>query len=346
MESAAGTMNLHSSSKVIEQESCSFRHAGCMGLRKAFESKLQHWLLNRIMRPKRRFDVIAFLGRVWCQRVGWRLICGPRVLITQPQEFIQSKILMHGIYEPEVVAAISAVIRPGDLLLDVGANIGIHSLIGAYQGARVHTFEPLPRLAKRLRQNIALNRLGSRIAVFEIALSNREGEATFYVASRKDDGSHSLVNGVPATSIEQIIVKTTTLDRHLEKFGYITPNIIKIDVEGAEAWVLDGAHTTLTRSERPVLIIETGDRLAEVIGESARSVLGRLFNLDFRVFQLRDDTGCLLEVDADKISPLLCNYLAVPIEFPRMKGLVERVQACWSTLRRQSAAPCCGSGAG
>jgi len=340
MAGAAKTMNLSSSNKAIEQKLRLFRHIG--GLQRVFKSKLQRWLVNAIIRSNRKLDIIAFLGRAWCRRVGWRLVCGPRVLIDQPQEFIQSEILLHGIYEPEVAAAILAVIHPGDLFLDVGANIGIHSLIAAYHGARVHAFEPVPRLAKRLKINAAINRLESRITLFEFALSNKEGEAAFYVASRKDDGSHSLIKGVPATSIETIIVKTTTLDHHLEKFGRITPALIKIDVEGAESLVLDGANITLTRPERPILIIETGDRLAEVIGESARSVLGRLFDRNFRVFRLRNEAECLLEIDVDEIPSSVCNYLAVPAEFPRTDSLVEQVQAWWNILRRRSAAPRCG----
>ena len=100
------------------------------------------------------------------------------------------------------------------MVFDVGANIGYHTLGAAATGARVYAFEPVPRLRNRLADNLRLNGLERRVVASELALSNRNGSAELYLARRLDDGSHSLIPGVPAHSVECITVQTVRLDDH------------------------------------------------------------------------------------------------------------------------------------
>jgi hypothetical protein len=118
-------------------------------------------------------------------------------------------------------------------------------------------------------------------------------------------------------------VKVQSLDEHVKAQPSLGPTLVKIDVEGYEARVLDGALRLLSRSPQPAIIIETGDRLADCIGESARSVLERLFSVGYAVYQIPSDGGLIQESLAGVCGELR-NYLCV---HPRASTLCGRIQA-------------------
>ena len=267
--------------------------------------------LRRLIKTGRYPGLAGALGRYWGRAVGYQLRYGPRIIIDDPAEYMQSDILRSGVYERQVAEVILAVGKPGDLMLDVGANMGQHSLIAAWHGMRVHAFEPLPRLALRLKANLALNRLAERVSVFEFAVSAVEGSATLHEMDRADDGSHSLLASGTERIRSEVQVRTVTIDGHLKAQSCGPPAIIKIDVEGAEALVLDGATQTLSEG-RPVVIVETGDRLAHTLGESADSVIDRLLQRDYRVFQIPEGHWIAEELPRPPVPGHLYNYVGVP----------------------------------
>lgn len=267
--------------------------------------------LRRLIKTSCHTGLLGLPGRWAGRKIGYRLRYGPRIIIDNPAEYMQSEILRGGVYERRVADLILAVGKPGDLMLDVGANMGQHSLIAAWHGMRVHAFEPLPRLAVRLKANLALNRLQERVSVFESAVSSVEGSATLYEMDRADDGSHSLLASETERQQSDVEVRTVTIDGHFKAHSCGPPAIIKIDVEGAEALVLDGATQTLAEG-RPVIIVETGDRLAHTLGESAGSVIDRLLRRDYRVFQIPEGHWVAEELPRPPVPGHLCNYVGVP----------------------------------
>ena len=261
-----------------------------------------------VLRQAERHGPVGWVSR-WCgRRYGWALPGGARLIIDRPSEWMQSLILKEGAYEPEIAALIRHHVVPGELFVDVGANQGQHSVIAARAGAMVHAFEPLPRLADRVRANAELNGVSGRLVVFGTALGATTGTAYLYENARLDDGSHSLLGGIPAAGVETHQVAVTTLDEH---FGgrSLRPHLVKIDVEGYEAGVLDGAQQTLA-SIRPMVMIETGDRLADQLRESARSVLARLVKAGYRLHRIHPDRPLEL-VTLDDVTGELANYWAV-----------------------------------
>jgi FkbM family methyltransferase len=286
---------------------------------------------RRILRPLVKASSVpglpGIVGRYCGQTLGWPLDFGYRLIIDDPTEWIQRTIIDSCTYEPSIGEIIAALLRPGDTFFDVGANIGYHTLAAAATGARVYAYEPVPRLRHRLASNLRLNGLEHRVTVSELALSNRNGDADFYLAKRLDDGSHSLIPGVPAQSVERITVRTIRLDDHLQASGTPQPTVVKIDVEGAEALVLDGAVALLDNVTPPVVIIETADRLADQIQETASSVLARLFQRGFQIFRIPEIGGHLQLVTADRVSGELANYVAVPAGNPLLDRLWARLPA-------------------
>lgn len=254
-------------------------------------------------------SILGELGRRIGRHRGVRLTCGYRMIIHDPREYIQRCVLADGAYEPGIAGILAAILRPGDVFFDVGANIGHHSLVAASRGAWVHAFEPVPRLAERLRENFRFNGIEERLVLNVAAVGAEPGAAVLYEADRADDGSHSIIPGVPAASHRAHQVKVVTLDAYAAS-NNLRPALIKVDVEGYEARVLDGATRLLAGDPRPFVVLETADRLADQIGESARSVLGRLEALGYQLLRLNEASLRAKRTTAASAGGELANYLA------------------------------------
>lgn len=141
----------------------------------------------------------------------------------------------------------------GGGFVDVGANIGDYSRVAALCFRRVDAFEPIPELAAKLRRE-----LPAHVRVHQIALSSAEGEAVLRIPRQggaEVTGLASLNAAVQAADMREIRVRTATLD----SLALDRADAVKIDVEGFEEAVLEGAAGLLA-THRPALIIEIEDR--------------------------------------------------------------------------------------
>jgi FkbM family methyltransferase len=144
-------------------------------------------------------------------------------------------------YEPHKVAAVQRLLRPGATFVDVGSNKGDFALIAARTAGpqgRVVAIEPSPENCRWIRRSVELNGYPN-VELHELALSDSEGEAPLYIGERS--GWHSLLPGEGAA----VTVRTRTLDGLLEEIACPAPDMLKVDVEGAELAVLAGAARTL-----------------------------------------------------------------------------------------------------
>ena len=160
-----------------------------------------------------------------------------------------------GSYEPEQTQAFQKIIRPGDVIFDVGAHYGYYTLLCstlAGPNGKVFAFEPSPGNIPRLQKHIRLNHCDN-VTVLEVALSDHEGRARF--DNRAGSGTGHLS---PSGRIE---VPITTLDTLSTPWP--APNVVKIDCEGAEVEVLRGSEKTI-RSAKPAIFLSThGDELKQ-----------------------------------------------------------------------------------
>jgi FkbM family methyltransferase len=155
----------------------------------------------------------------------------------------------NGLQEPSEMGFSLHALRPGDLFLDVGANIGSYTILaGGAVKARVISVEPVPSTFKHLQTNIRLNAL-DQIESHCCGLSSTSGELLF--TSLLDTMNRV---ALPGESLPTIMVPVTTLDALLQ--GRL-PKIIKIDVEGHELSVLNGGTKTLSSPEVEAVIMET-----------------------------------------------------------------------------------------
>lgn len=197
---------------------------------------------------------------------------------------IQSVLRRSGLagYEPATMAAMLAQFDRagrGFRFVDVGANIGLYSLLAAtlFDPGDVVAFEPTPDLVAIARRIAQANDVA--IDVRPCAVSSAAGRAALHLAS-VSDVSNSLVEGFKAseTSVE---VDTVRLDDVAADWSDV-PTVMKIDVEGHEADVLAGAHATI-RDRRPVIFVEVLNRMGDRL---ARGINGQLDGLGYSCYRL------------------------------------------------------------
>jgi len=153
-----------------------------------------------------------------------------------------------GTYERDKQQAIASFLRPGDCFLDVGANAGFYTLLGARlvgPAGQVVAFEPLPQNQHKLQRHLSLNQL-SNVTVIQAAVCDQDGRAAFQIGAADECGGL-------ATSGE-LEVETVSLDQLWKTERLRAPRLIKIDVEGAEERVLRGAEA-LIRATTPVILL-------------------------------------------------------------------------------------------
>ncbi len=165
------------------------------------------------------------------------------------------------------LATLRAFVRPTDTVWDVGANLGLYArwLVTHLKARHVCSFEPMAENLPELRHNLALGNVASQVAVVPWALSNEDGEVEFQV----DDvqSASGAVNSVHAgkacvaraalglpPKVEKVMSRT--IDGILRAGDLPLPDVLKIDVEGAERMLLDGGREFF-RKASPRLIIET-----------------------------------------------------------------------------------------
>ena len=163
-------------------------------------------------------------------------------------------------YEPEVHQVLS-VLPTNALCLDIGANIGFYSLHFAKYGT-VHAFECDPANFQRLNENIRLNGF-ENVYAHELAVSDKKETLTFYQSGASHSGWGSLARFDDIAEF-QITVNSTTLDNFLRTHSIEGVDLLKVDIEGAEFELLEGAQESLRNQVFKYILIEfNGARLAQ-----------------------------------------------------------------------------------
>ncbi len=177
--------------------------------------------------------------------------------------------------EPGTVAWIKSDVRPGDVFYDIGANIGLYTVLAGRRvqpGGAVVSFEPHAANAHSLLHNVRENGLGGTVRVLSSALNDSEGYFDFHYHSGMSSSSQSQLHeqkddqNQPFTPVFTELKHATTIDR-LVRDGIIRPpTLVKMDVDGNEMLILRGMTETLSGAARPRAIqIEVGPRQREPI---------------------------------------------------------------------------------
>jgi FkbM family methyltransferase len=156
-----------------------------------------------------------------------------------------------GLHEFEEMMFLLHLLRPGDIFTDVGANIGSYTILAsAVAGAKSISFEPVPATFLHLKHNVAINDLESFVELKNAGVGKEKGRMSF--TSGFDTMNH-VITDLSDSTLGTIQVDIVTLDEILENK---IPTLIKIDTEGFEMAVLQGAKSTLKHSNLMGMIVE------------------------------------------------------------------------------------------
>lgn len=197
------------------------------------------------------------IGRVLRWQVASRLLAGPLAF-----PFVEDTLLFAshgmtgatgnwycGLHEAEEMGFILHFLRPDDLFLDVGANIGSYTvMVAGAVGARVISVEPIPATFSNLQRNVLLNGLTDHVEPHCVGLSSERSELRF--TQDQDTVNHVMAEGEYSRAIR---VPVVSMD---ELLAGRVPSIIKIDVEGHELAVLKGARSTLSDPGVAAVVME------------------------------------------------------------------------------------------
>lgn len=158
-----------------------------------------------------------------------------------------------GTYQSHITRAMRSHVRPGDVCFDLGAHVGYFALVLARlagPAGHVYAFEPDPRNFEALTANTANT---AHVTPVAAAVSDQPGEVVFATFEMSSIG-HIADSKTPGDA-HRVPVTCTTLDRFVYEDGNPAPAFIKIDVEGAETRVLEGA-ARLLREAQPAIVVE------------------------------------------------------------------------------------------
>jgi FkbM family methyltransferase len=209
-------------------------------------------------------------------------------LYVDPENRSMVPSVVAGYYEARELDIFEALAAHSSLFFDVGANIGMYSVLGcrASSSLRVYAFEPIAENQAILERNIADHGLGERVRVQPVAASDHDGVATIRVVD--DSGMHSFELQPGRGSARE--VPTVTLDTFTADEGLL-PDLVKIDVEGHEPAVLGGATRLFERCSPTVFV----EYLAEA--PDLEALVARLRSISERCFVIDGVTGKVTEID-------------------------------------------------
>lgn len=149
--------------------------------------------------------------------------------------------------EADTIEKVLAEIKPGEVFYDIGSCVGLYALHAAILGCQVVAFEPDPAYRKRLIRNVHINRLGKKIRILKWAVSDQPSVVTLYTDGV--DGNSPSLRQIGSRG--NVTVKTEAIDNLIHKGEIPTPDIIKLDIEGAEILALRGMKNLLTSQKSP-----------------------------------------------------------------------------------------------
>ncbi len=185
-------------------------------------------------------------------------------------------------WEKESIKLWIALCKDADVIVDIGANTGVYSLVAKtiQPSASVYAFEPVKRVYQKLRENITLNSLD--IKTYERAISNANGTATIYDTDSAHTYSVTVNKNMYSndTKVIESIIQTSTLDTFIKENKLSKIDLIKIDVETHEAEVLEGFSEYLNVFKPTMLIEILTDEIGHKIETQVKDLNYLYFNID------------------------------------------------------------------
>ena len=258
------------------------------------------FITNHPLNRERKLSAIISFAK-W--QIGSRLvpgavvyewISGSRFLVKRGETGLTGNIYT-GLHEFPDMGFLLHFLRSDDLFVDVGANVGSYTILACSAvRAKGIVFEPVPSTFYRLVENIRLNHLDEKVKCINKGLGSHEGNIAF--TSENDTTNHAVASGEKCENA--INVEVVTLDTALNGNA---PQLIKIDVEGYETPVLEGAQKTLEKHELNAVIMELNGSGSRYGYDEAR-ILELMFSYGFKTYSYNPLARKLINLDGKNLN--------------------------------------------
>ena len=256
-----------------------------------------HGLAARLDQLITRFEMTSAILR------SRAMVRGHTMLLDPTDSVVSPTLLRDGYFELLETELVEREIRRGDVVLDVGANIGYYTLLFARlvgDEGRVYAFEPDPRNFALLKKNVRIN--GYRnIVLVNKAVSDRTGPLKLYLCA-DNKGDHRIYETEDARA--SIPIEATTADDYFRD-DPVRVNFIKMDIQGSEAGALRGMAATLERSRSVQMVTEFWPVGLRRFGVAAEDYLRHIEGLGFEIFEIDEGRD---QVAPRTIAELLRDY--------------------------------------
>lgn len=238
-------------------------------------------------------------------------------------------------YEPLSLSIWQNLIQDGDVVCDVGAHHGIYSLLAAHSGmARaVFAYEPSKENAAFIENNAKMNKLNTKITIRKVALSNKVGSVRFQITEASDNAN---IEGHPnSPTLKAASVKMSTIDND---FHNSKLDLIKIDTDGYEPYILDGAVNTFKANPQLKMLIEFNPKCLIRNKYSPLRFFERLIEFNFELFLVDDNKSSITQVTNSRAvwreienTPFFFNILCLPTKDKKaikmFKKIIKKLQS-------------------
>jgi len=195
--------------------------------------------------------------------------------------------IYHGIeYELEATSVLRQLIRPGDIVVDVGANFGWYTTLLAQtvgEAGRVYALEPVPTVYERLLENLRLNNLQDRVTAVQSAVADTSGIRAIHIFKNLSLACASL-SELDKTGYETVSVPAVRLDTYLYGQNIQHVDFLKCDVEGSELMVLKSCSDMLCSASAPIIMVELNEQTSRAFGFHKKDIWDLMMQFGYSHF--------------------------------------------------------------
>lgn len=241
--------------------------------------------------PLRKTLYYWFYSKLTRSKMIVREIQGSKMYLNLDDFGLSKHLFFNDIREPECTKIMKKWLKGGMTIVEMGANIGYYALLEASligNKGKIYAIEPFPSNFELLQKNIEMNFYENIVEPYNIAIGNKTGTEKLFVSKK-----HNRCNMLGSESLDFVEVKTETLDDFIADKRM--PDIIRMDIEGFEYYVLDGMKKTLHQCQACKMFIEVHPFQLYEKGLDYKKVLKTLFDLGFKPKYIVKEHGPLKE---------------------------------------------------
>lgn len=245
--------------------------------------------------------LISYIIRTTAEVIGWNLsgsnlnikVYEDKIFKFKKYGFItkvlfinQHLVRFNKSFEYETLSLYSKLVKKGDTVLDIGANIGLFSLLGSDlvgDKGTIHAFEPNKETYQVLNENLKLNNIGN-VFTHQLALSDKKEQVVLKTPSiTKEEDADAYFHIQKSNGEDKNAMMTQTIDSFIESHSLKSVDVIKIDIEGAELLCLKGGEKLFGASNKPKIIFEGHEPFCKRYDYTIADLLSYLEQFDYKI---------------------------------------------------------------